>query len=68
MKHGRSSAPVGTSALLHRMKTPMSTAATKRYTVAEYLALERASETKHEFLEGRFWPLDVECDAKQKAT
>lgn len=46
----------------------MSAAAAKRYSVAEYLAWKRASETKHEFLEGRFWPLDVECDARQKAT
>jgi hypothetical protein len=30
----------------------MSTAAAKRYTVAEDLAFERASETKHEFYDG----------------
>lgn len=35
----------------------MSTAAAKRYTVAEYLAFERASETKHEFYDGEIFAM-----------
>lgn len=35
----------------------MSTAAAKRYTVDEYLALERASETKHEFYDGEIFAM-----------
>lgn len=35
----------------------MSTAAVKRYTVAEYLALERASPTKHEFFDGEIFAM-----------
>lgn len=35
----------------------MSTAAVKRYSVEDYLALERASETKHEFYDGEIFPM-----------
>ena len=35
----------------------MSTGAFKRYTVAEYLALERASETKHEYFDGEIFAM-----------
>jgi Uma2 family endonuclease len=35
----------------------MSTAAAKRYTVAEYLAFERASETKHEYFNGEIFAM-----------
>src|SRR5947207_2985652 len=35
----------------------MSNTAEKRYTVAEYLALERASEGKHEFFEGQIYAI-----------
>jgi Uma2 family endonuclease len=31
--------------------------ATRRYSVAEYLELERASKIKHEYFDGRIWPL-----------
>ena len=44
----------------------MFTAAAKRYTVAEYLAFERASETK--YLDGRIWARGEERDVEQKAT
>lgn len=35
----------------------MSTSAVKRYTVEEYLALERASETKHEYFDGEIFDM-----------
>jgi Uma2 family endonuclease len=35
----------------------MSTAAVRRYTVEEYLALERDSETKHEFYDGEIFAM-----------
>jgi len=35
----------------------MSTAAVRRYTVEEYLALERASATKHEFYDGEIFAM-----------
>lgn len=35
----------------------MSVIATRCYTVAEYLELERGSEIKHEYFDGRIWPL-----------
>jgi Uma2 family endonuclease len=35
----------------------MSTAAVRRYTVEEYLALERDSETKHEFYDGEMFAM-----------
>jgi Uma2 family endonuclease len=35
----------------------MSSVALKRYTVAEYLAMERASETKHEYFDGEIFAM-----------
>ena len=35
----------------------MSTSALKRYTVAEYLAMERASPTKHEYFDGEIFAM-----------
>jgi Uma2 family endonuclease len=42
----------------------MSTSALKRYTVAEYLAMERESETKHEYFDGEIFAMAGGNDAR----